>query len=291
MSISDQNTYKNRKKHAVNKFLDSFRIGRIIMLALVSSSTAYGLGGSARAVAYAGICAGFLSAGGFFLDYLADWKKDRKSGKLLNPVAAGDVTPKACAVFIAICIGASFSFGILANALIVIPAAAIILVVIGLGVGILDTPILRAISLGVLQGLYVIIGGLAAQAFGLAAVLAALFLVFAMTGGRVMGDVRDLRHDIMVDTKTIPRKFGLKWAAIFLIANEIIAYGVALSVYWTGAFGPGYLYCIIVIIAAGIIINTIFVIKPTPKRANLTNNLSVGILGMLYVLAMVLGRS
>ena len=32
--------------------------------------------------------------------------------------------------------------------------------VFGLGIGILETPILRAVSLGVIQGLYALLGGL-----------------------------------------------------------------------------------------------------------------------------------
>ncbi len=38
----------------------------------------------------------------------------------------------------------------------------VILAVVGLGIGVLDTPILRAVSLGAIQGLYALLGGLSA---------------------------------------------------------------------------------------------------------------------------------
>jgi len=105
-----------------------------------------------------------------------------------------------------------------------------------------------------------------------------------------MGDVRDLPHDTRVNTMTIPQKYGLRWGAIFLLTNEVAAYIIVLSVYWFGALGQGYFYCVLSIIIVDTIINLIFVTKPTPKIASLTNVLSLGILGMLYVLGMILGR-
>jgi 4-hydroxybenzoate polyprenyltransferase len=106
----------------------------------------------------------------------------------------------------------------------------------------------------------------------------------------VMGDVRDLPHDTRAGTLTIPRRYGTRWASLFLIVNEILAYGFALSVHWVGALGPGYLYCVIGIVGAGTIINTIFVIRPTPPVADVTNKISFMLLGTLYVLSMVLGK-
>jgi hypothetical protein len=94
----------------------------------------------------------------------------------------------------------------------------------------------------------------------------------------------------MVNTVTIPQRYGNRWASVFLLTNEIIAYAFALIAYWVNDFNPGYLYCVLGTIVAGTMINFIFVNKPTPKIADLTNKLSLGVLGMLYVLGMILGR-
>jgi len=272
------------------RIFEAWRIARVIMLVLITGSTAYGFGGSSKNVIFASLIAAFLALGGFYLDYLADWRKDRASGKMLNPIASGEMSPELGLVFVIVGTGTSGVLGFLTNPLILLPWAGVILVVSGLAVGILDTPILRAVSLGAIQGFYALIGGLSSGSFGWGVILIALFLLFAMTGGRVMGDVRDLHHDIKVDTMTIPRKYSRRWANIFLLTNEVIAYAAALSVYWIGALSQGYFYCILGIIVAGIIINLIFVTKPTPRIANLTNKLSLGVLGMLYVLGMIFGR-
>jgi len=219
-----------------------------------------------------------------------DWRKDKKSGKMLNPIASGEMSPRLGLIFIIIGTGTSAVLGFLTNPWVLLPWAGVILIVSGMAIGILDTPILRAVSLGAIQGLYALIGGLSAGNFGLGVILIALFLLFAMTGGRVMGDVRDLHHDIKVNTVTIPQKYGRRWANMFLLTNEVIAYVIALSVYWVGALGQGYFYCVLGLIVAGVIINLIFVTKPTPRIGDLTNKLSLGVLGMLYVLGMILGR-
>jgi len=274
----------------LQKIFEGLRIDRIIMLALVTSSTAYGFGGSSKKVCLVGLTAAFLALGGFYLDHLMDWKKDKASGNMINPIARGKVSTRLGLVFVIVGFGTSAVLGFLINPLILLPWAGVILFVGGLAIGILDTPILRAVSLGVLQGLYVLIGGLSVGNFGWGIVLIALFLFFAMIGGRVMGDVRDLPYDIKVNTMTIPKKYGLRWGKIFLLINEIAAYILALSVYWIKALGSGYFYCVLGIIIIGTIINLIFITKPTPKIAGLTNALSLGVLGMLYVLGMILGR-
>ncbi len=105
-----------------------------------------------------------------------------------------------------------------------------------------------------------------------------------------MGDVRDLPHDVRAGTLTIPQRYGLRWASAFLLVNELLAYGAALSVYFIGALGKGYFYCILATILSGMVINGIFIRHPTPKTADITNKLSFIGLGSLYVLGMILGR-
>jgi 4-hydroxybenzoate polyprenyltransferase len=272
------------------RIIEAWRIGRVIMMALVTGATAYGFGASTRSVALASLSASFLALSGFYLDDLADWRKDRASGKLLNPIASGELSPRTALVLIIVSVSASAFLGFITHPCSLLPLSGVLLIVGGLGIGVLDTPVLRAVSLGTIQGLYVLLGALAANYAGWAAILSALFLLFAMTGGKVMGDVRDLRHDSRARTMTIPRKYGLRWASAFLLINEALAYLVALSVYATGALRIGYLYCILGIVLAGTAINLLFVSRPTPNVADLTNKLSLGVLGMLFVVGMVLGR-
>ncbi len=274
----------------VGRVFESWRLGRVAMMAVVTGSTAYGFGAALRETLLIGLAAAFLALGGFYLDYLADWRVDRQSGKLLNPIAAGEMSPRAGLAFVIVGVGASAALGWLVEPWTLLPMAGVIAIVGGLAAGVLDTPVARAVSLGAIQGLYVVTGGLSAGAFGPGVILTALFLLFAMTGGRVMGDVRDLPHDTRAGTMTIPRKYGTRWASVFLLANEVLAYLVALSVYWVGSLGTGYLYCIWGIVGMGTVLNLVFVARPTPRVADRTNKMSFMLLGTLYVLGMVLGR-
>lgn len=134
------------------------------------------------------------------------------------------------------------------------------------------------------------IGGFAAYRFEFGVFLLALFLFFAMTGGRVLGDIRDLPHDQKTDTMTIPKKYGIRRASYFLLVNQIIAYAVGLSVYATGLLGLGYLYCMIGIVIVGLPLNLAFIYRPSPRTGNIVNMLSLGILGMLFVFGRILGK-
>jgi len=260
------------------------------MFILITSSVSYGLGNLWINILLAGVIGATLSAGGFYLDYLGDYKKDRESGKLSNPIAKGTITPQVGIILVVLLLGISITIGLLINLWVLLPIGGIILVISGLVIGILDTPFLRAFSLGLLQAFYVIIGGLMVYRFEIGILVLSLYLFFAMTGGRVLGDIRDLPHDEKTDTMTLPKKYGLRKASYFLLINELIAYVFGLLVYFTGLFGIGYLICIILTISVGLPMTIFFIYKPSPKTGNIVNMMSFGILGMLFVIAMIIGR-
>lgn len=268
----------------------NWRLGRIIMFLLITSSVSYGLGGSLINVILAGIVGATLSAGGFFSDYLGDYKKDRATNNLKNPIANGTLSPTGGLILIISCFVISSIISIIVNAWALIVILSLIGVIGGLVNGILDTALLRSFSLGALQGFYVLIGALFAYKFELSVILLALYLFFAMTGARVLGDTRDLPYDQKIDTSTIPKKYGFRLAGYFLLINEVIAYIISILIYILGLLGIGYLICMICIIIVGTILNLIFIFHPIPKIARIVNILSLAILGSLFVIAMVLGK-
>ena len=172
-----------------------WRLGRIIMFIMITSSVTYGLGGDLINIFLAGLVGATLSAGGFFFDYLGDYKKDQESGNLKNPIARGTLSPRGGLILIIFCFAISSFICIIINPWALIPLICLIGVIGGLVHGILDSRLLRAFSLGALQGFYVLIGALFAYSFELSVILLALFLFFAMTGARVLGDTRDLPYD------------------------------------------------------------------------------------------------
>ncbi|MFX0002634.1 MAG: UbiA family prenyltransferase [Candidatus Hodarchaeota archaeon] len=267
-----------------------WRLGRIMMFIMITSSVSYGLGGILINIIFAGLVGATLSAGGFFFDYLGDYKKDRESGNLKNPIARGTLSPRGGIIFIILCFAISSIVCIVINQWALIPLICLIVVIGGLVHGILDSPLLRAFSLGALQGFYVLVGALFAYKFEVSVILLALFLFFAMTGARVLGDTRDLPYDQKTDTNTIPKKYGVKWGGYFLLINELIAYTVGIMIYLLGLLGIGYLICMISIITVGTPLNILFILRPTPKIARITNILSLAILGSLFVTAMFIGK-
>jgi 4-hydroxybenzoate polyprenyltransferase len=270
--------------------IDAFRIGRIIMLSLVTGSTTYCFGGSGKNVILSTLFGACLALAGFYLDSLLDRQKDKAGGKKSNPFVTGELSVKTGYLLMLISIGICIAIAMTVNPYILLPCFGVMLTVLGLNKGILDTPILSAVSLGCIQALYVLAGGMFAQSIGQGVMLTALFLLFAMTGGRVIGDVRDLPYDTTVDTITIPIKYGIVFTRVFLWVNELIAYGLGIAVYLVEDLRIGYLYSILAIAVCGSIINLLFTAKPEPKVAVFANRMSLGILGSFFVLAMILGR-
>ena len=138
--------------------------------------------------------------------------------------------------------------------------------------------------------MYVLIGAFAAERYEYGVWFIALFLFFAMTGGRALGDTRDLPHDEKTSTMTIPKKYGVRVASIFLLVNELVAYPFGFLIYYSGLFNIRLLYCMIVLSSIGFILTIVFIIKPTPRVAYFANMFSFMVLGLLFILGMILGK-
>jgi 4-hydroxybenzoate polyprenyltransferase len=274
----------------VAELLEQLRIGRVFMMTVVTGTTAFGFGASTGRIALAAGAAGLLSMGCFLLDHLFDLKRDTAGGGSTNPFAAGAFAPSTGRTLIAVLLAGAGIPALFLGWAPLACAALIVLVVVGLGTGILDGPVARAVSLGALQGLYALLGGLAAEPLGLGIAFTALFLLLAMTGGRVLGDVRDMPVDERAGTRTIPLRFGIRTSIAFLFCFETLAYLAGAAMYRPGGLGRGWLWCLVAIAAAGTAIDVTFAVRPTPRRADLANRLSLGLLGGLYSLGMVLAR-
>jgi 4-hydroxybenzoate polyprenyltransferase len=270
---------------------EQLRIGRVLMMTVVTGTTAFGFGAPTGRIALAAGAAGLLSMGCFLLDHLFDLKRDTAGGRSTNPFAAGTLSPSTGRILIAVLAAGAGTLALLLGWAALACAAGIVLVVAGLGTGILDGPVARAVSLGALQGLYALLGGLAAGPPGVGIGFTALFLLLAMTGGRVLGDVRDMAADERAGTRTIPLRFGIRASIVFLFCFETLAYLAGAAMYRFGGLGRGWLWCLVAIAAAGTTIDVLFAVRPTPRRADLANQLSLGLLGSLYSLGMVLARS
>jgi 4-hydroxybenzoate polyprenyltransferase len=258
---------------------------------VVTGTTAYGFGASATRIALAAGAAGLLSMGCFLLDHLFDLGKDRAGRRANNPFSAGTLSARAGRALIALLLAGAATLALFLGLPALACAGGIVLVVTGLGIGIMDGPVARAVSLGALQGLYALLGGVAAGPLRAGIRLTALFLLLAMTGGRVLGDVRDMPEDERAGTRTIPLRFGIRASILFLFVFEIFSYLTGAAMRLFGGLGLRWLWCLAAIAVAGTAINVRFALEPTPRVADLANRLSLGLLGGLYSLGMVLSRA
>lgn len=281
---------KTSFKNDIVEFIETWRISRVLMLTFITVSTAWGFRASAQQLVLTAVTAFFLALGGFYMDHLADADHDRRSKRGRNPVASGSLPKKAGLTVVILSLSTAIITGFILDPLILIPVASVILVLFGLSSGFLKHPFFKALSLGVLQALYAVVGALAAKHTGIPLVLVSLFLILAMTGGRVLGDIRDMPFDKRTSSVTIPIKYGIRFSILFYIIFELGCYAVGIGGFFTGFFGRGYLICMILTAVIGTAISVYFIRDPSPKRADLANRLSLLFLGTLYAAGMLTGR-
>lgn len=278
------------------EFTETWRISRVIMLTFITAATAYGFRAESANVVLTTLTAFFLSLGGFYMDHLSDAVEDRRSNKKRNPIATGLLPKKYGIAVVAGALVIAAVCGFILNPFILLPVLAVVLVLLGLGSDVLGHPFRKAFSLGSLQAFYALIGGISSSnAFRdngmLALVLVALFLFLAMTGGKVLGDIRDLPFDRKTSSRTIPKNYGVPFSVAFYLIFETGAYAVGLGTAFTGFFSAGYAVCMALIAVIGSLISVFFLLKPVPERADLANRLSLMVLGSLYAAGMILGRA
>jgi 4-hydroxybenzoate polyprenyltransferase len=264
-----------------------YRVGRIVMLTLVAGTTAFGLSGDVPSSLLALLAGLGTALAGFYLDHVLDRGRDTKAGGGANPLAHGSMRLPAALALIAVGLALACVPALIVRPVALIPVAGVCAVVLLLHVRPLATPLVRAVGLGLLQALYVCLSAAWTGAPLSRALWLAVFLLFAMTGGKVIGDVRDLPGDEQAGTATIPRRYGLVFSRVFLCANEAAAYAVGIASYFFASFGVFFLIAMLVIAAAGTTFNIAFCLYPTTVHARRFNGLSLGVLGMLYVVAMI----
>ena len=143
-------------------------------------------------------------------------------------------------------------------------------------------------SLGLLQALYVLMGGTAGRLSPSLALLAGMFF-FAMCGGRGIIDIRDFLQDKLTRVETLPKRYGIERTARFTTACLLIACALSLAAYFGGGFSALYLYLDLVFIALVSACAWLFATRPSPKLAHALTLVFMMGAGSLICLAMVLG--
>ncbi len=267
------------------------RLNRTIMVAAITGAAAFvsGIGASRSLwITLAGWC---LAVGGFSLDFYADRDLDVEGPRAHirhNPFIDYSLSPRTGLVFSITFLIISFVIIIVNAPWSLVPWGIVLSIISGLALHVFEGLIMRALTLGLLQALYVVLGGVAGGLTPALGFLAGTFF-FAMFGGRGMIDIRDFPQDKYTRVQTLPQRFGIKRTAQYTAISLCIAYALSLGAYFTGEFSIAYLYLDIVFIAVGLVCAWLFATRPSPKLAySLTLVFMMG-MGSLICLAMILG--
>jgi len=267
------------------------RLNRTVMVAMITGAAAFASGAgvaNSLLMTLAGWC---LAVGGFSLDFYADRDLDTEGPRAEirhNPFTDSSISPRTGLAFSLTFITGSGVIAFLVAPWSLLPWGITLSIIVGLAMHIFETPVARALTLGLLQALYVFMGG-AAGSLSLGLGLLAGMFFFAMFGGRGMIDIRDFPQDRSTRVQTLPKRYGIKRTTQFATVCLLITYALSLAAYFTGEFSALYLYLDLTFIAVGLVCAWLFVTRPSPKLAySLTLVFMMG-MGSLICLAMILG--
>ena len=267
------------------------RLNRTIMVAIIAGAGAFAAGvgvGLSLWMTLAGWC---LAVGGFSLDFYADRDLDIRGPRAdvrHNPLADRSLPPAVGLAFSLTFITISFVVTLLIDPWSLLPWAAILVIVIGLARHLFETPLARALTLGLLQAFYLLMGAVAGQLSPGLGILAGMFF-FAMFGGRGMIDIRDFPQDVPTRVQTLPKRYGIKRTAQFTAVCLIISCALSLAAYFTGEFSAIYLHLDIVFIAVTLVGAGLFVTRPSPRLAYILTMVYMMGAGIIICLAIILG--
>jgi 4-hydroxybenzoate polyprenyltransferase len=269
-----------------------FRPNRTIMVALITGAGAWVGGAPASRALLMTLVGWLLAVGGFSLDFFADRDlvaQGPRAFHRLNPLADGTIAPRIGLLFSLAFIGLSFIALAIVSPRSLLLWLIILIVLGGLALHLFESPIARALTLGLLQMLYVLMGGSATRLTPALWIISGMFF-FAMFGGRGVTDIRDFAQDKATRVRTLPMLLGMRGAAWFTFVNLVIAFCLSYAAWLTGEFTRIYLYLDYAFITLGMLCAVWFVMRPSPKMGLYFTYIFMMGEGMLIILAMVLGR-
>jgi len=267
------------------------RLNRTVMVAMITGAAAFTAKAGVTNALWMTLAGWCLAVGGFSLDFYADRDLDSEGPRAEmrhNPLTDGSLSPPTGLAFSITFIAISFAIALLVAPWALLPWSIILAIIVGLAVRVFERPLTRALSLGLLQGLYAIMGGVSGHLSPGLWLLAGMFF-FAMFGGRGMIDIRDFPQDKVTRVQTLPKRYGIRRTAQFTAICLLIAYVLSLAAYFTGEFSPIYLYLDLAFIAVGVVCAWLFATRPSPRLAYILTLVCMMGMGSIICLAMILG--
>jgi len=164
------NTGQSKRQFAkLVAFFLLFRLNRTAMVAMITGAAAFTAGAGAGRSLWMALTGWCLAVGGFSLDFYADRDLDATgpwAGVRHNPLADGSLLPRAGLAFSLVFLAASLVLALWIAPWSLLPWGLVVTVVAGLALHLFETPLSRALTLGVLQGLYFIVAPHGCRAVG-----------------------------------------------------------------------------------------------------------------------------
>ena len=261
------------------------------MVSAITGTAAFASGSGVSSSLWMTLAGWCLAIGGFSLDLNADRDLDSEGPRATirhNPFIDGSLSPSSGLAFSAIFMIASFTITIMIAPWALLPWGIILAVIIGLALHLFESPVTRALTLGLLQGLCFLMGSLSGRLSSGLVLLAVMFF-FAMFGGRGMTDIRDFPQDKTTRVLTLPKRYGLRRTAWFASSSIVISLIFSLAAYFTGEFSTIYLYLDTAFISIVLTCAILFAIKPSPRLAYIFALVFMMGTGSIICLAIILG--
>ena len=142
------------------------RLNRTMMVAMITGATAFAANAGVTNALWMTLAGWCLAVGGFSLDFYADRDLDTKGPRAEmrhNPLTDGSLSPSIGLAFSIIFIVSGFVVTLLVAPLALLPGGLILAIIVGLALHLLERPLIRALTLGLLQALYAIMGGVSGR--------------------------------------------------------------------------------------------------------------------------------
>ncbi|MFH1085867.1 MAG: UbiA family prenyltransferase [Chloroflexota bacterium] len=282
---------RNALQPWIRRILAAFwllRLSRSLPVAAVTGVGALAAGASASAMLAAILGGWLLAVGSLSLELYTEREFDAAARRRRNPLAEGSLQPSTgLAISILFILGSLVVISRIPWA--VVPWLASLAIVAAMARRLLEASLLRALALGLLLALYVILGGLAGQMSAAVWLLSGAYL-FAGAGGCSAASVRDLRGAPTTPKPSLALCYGMACSAGWAAAGLVAAVALGLAVYATRLFGALYLYFALAAAALGLGMAGWLAARPSPRLAGALVPLGLACLGGLNALAVILGR-
>ncbi len=282
--------FPNRFLTAITAFLKLIRPGRVLMitsLTWVCASVAEVPFFKHWLITISGM---FLAMAGFAIDIYSDRETDKQSPRPwpVNPISAGLMDPKTAGRWIFFFLLAGIAFSAAAHPLTLLPVSVLLFIYWGLSEGFLDGPIGRAVTLGLLQAIYVFLAAAASGKIAPFVMPVAAVFFTAMFGARAIVDIRDLPNDALTDTRTLVKVYGIRTTSWILPVAITISFMISMSLYTSGIFDRDYLILTLISFCPGLFLAWSFPLFPTPNYAFILS-FPYWCIGIFYMAALFLG--